>query len=48
MRAFRARLREQTAEQTPALPAELQTQLTGQLGLLWQAACRQASGGKTV
>ncbi|HAF4865916.1 TPA: hypothetical protein G9F10_004061 [Salmonella enterica] len=42
MRAFRARLREQTAEQTPVLPAELQTLLTGQLGLLWQAACRQA------
>lgn len=42
MRAFRARLREQTAEQAPALPSELQTLLTGQLGLLWQAACRQA------
>ncbi|ECE0486464.1 hypothetical protein KX75_20035 [Salmonella enterica subsp. enterica] len=42
MRAFRARLREQTAEQAPALPAELQTLLTGQLGLQWQAACRQA------
>ncbi|WP_259646843.1 hypothetical protein [Salmonella enterica] len=40
MRAFRARLREQTAEQPPALPAELQTLLTGQLGLLWQPAAR--------
>lgn len=42
MRAFRARLREQRAEQTPALPPELLQLLTGQLGLLWQAACRQA------
>ncbi|HGM7056991.1 DNA-binding protein [Serratia marcescens] len=42
MRAFRARLREQRAEQTPALPPELLQLLTGQLGLLWQAACKQA------
>lgn len=42
MRAFRARLREQRAEQTPALPPELQQLLTGQLGLLWQAAVKQA------
>jgi chromosome segregation ATPase len=42
MRAFRARLREQRAEQAPALPAELAQLLTGQLGLLWQAAVKQA------
>lgn len=42
MRAFRARQRERAGEQTPALPAELQQLLTGQLGLLWQAACKQA------
>jgi len=42
MRAFRARLREQRAEQTPALPPELAQLLTGQLGLLWQAAVKQA------
>lgn len=42
MRAFRARLREQRTEQTPVLPAGLQQLLTGQLGLLWQAAVRQA------
>ncbi|QMM55199.1 DNA-binding protein (plasmid) [Enterobacter sp. RHB15-C17] len=42
MRAFRARLREQRAEQTPALPTELAQLLTGQLGLLWQAAVKQA------
>jgi len=42
MRAFRARLREQRAEQAPALPPELAQLLTGQLGLLWQAAVKQA------
>lgn len=42
MRAFRARQREQAAEQTTPLPAELAQLLTGQLGLLWQAAVRQA------
>ena len=42
MRAFRARRREQAAEQTTPLPAELAQLLTGQLGLLWQAAVRQA------
>ena len=42
MRAFRARQREQRAEQTPALPPELAQLLTGQLGLLWQAAVKQA------
>ena len=42
MRAFRARQREQRAEQAPALPAELAQLLTGQLGLLWQAAVKQA------
>lgn len=42
MRAFRARQREQHAEQTPALPPALLQLLTGQLGLLWQAACKQA------
>ncbi|WP_411752394.1 DNA-binding protein [Serratia sp. (in: enterobacteria)] len=42
MRAFRARQRERASEQTPALPPELLQLLTGQLGLLWQAACKQA------
>ncbi|WP_312629572.1 DNA-binding protein [Scandinavium sp.] len=42
MRDFRARQRALAAEQTPALPAELMQLLTGQLGLLWQAAVRQA------
>ncbi|MDX5628404.1 MULTISPECIES: DNA-binding protein [unclassified Brenneria] len=42
MRAFRARQRELAGDQRPALPAELQQLLTGQLGLLWQAACQQA------
>lgn len=42
MRAFRARQRDQRAEQTPVLPPELAQLLTGQLGLLWQAAVRQA------
>lgn len=42
MRAFRARQREQRAEQTTPLPAELAQLLTGQLGLLWQAAVKQA------
>ena len=42
MRAFRARQREQRAEQLPALPPELAQLLTGQLGLLWQAAVKQA------
>lgn len=45
MRAFRARQREQAAEQTTPLPAELAQLLTGQLGLLWQAAVRQADAG---
>ncbi|MBV8042572.1 DNA-binding protein [Pluralibacter sp.] len=42
MRDFRARQRALASEQTPALPAELTQLLTGQLGLLWQAAVRQA------
>jgi len=42
MRAFRARQRELTAEQTTPLPPELAQLLTGQLGLLWQAAVKQA------
>ncbi|MDR8644415.1 KfrAs [Klebsiella pneumoniae] len=42
MRAFRARRREQRAEQLPALPPELAQLLTGQLGLLWQGAGKQA------
>ncbi|WP_045853538.1 DNA-binding protein [Raoultella terrigena] len=42
MRDFRTRQRALTAEKTPALPAELAQLLTGQLGLLWQAAVRQA------
>jgi chromosome segregation ATPase len=42
MRAFRARRREQAAEQATPLPPELAQLLTGQLGLLWQAAVRQA------
>ncbi|MBM6608424.1 DNA-binding protein [Enterobacteriaceae bacterium RIT814] len=45
MRAFRARQREQAAEQTTPLPPELAQLLTGQLGLLWQAAVRQAEAG---
>ncbi|MET5964012.1 DNA-binding protein [Citrobacter amalonaticus] len=45
MRAFRARHREQAAEQTPPLPAELALLLTGQLGMLWQAAVKQAEAG---
>jgi hypothetical protein len=42
MRDFRARQRALAGEQTPALPAELMQLLTGQLGLLWQAAVKQA------
>lgn len=42
MRAFRARQRERASEQTSALPPALLQLLTGQLGLLWQAACKQA------
>ncbi|WP_310888498.1 DNA-binding protein [Salmonella enterica] len=45
MRAFRARRREQAAEQTTPLPTELAQLLTGQLGLLWQAAVKQAEAG---
>lgn len=45
MRAFRARQREQAAEQATPLPAELAQLLTGQLGLLWQAAVKQAEAG---
>ncbi len=45
MRAFRARRREQAAEQTTPLPSELAQLLTGQLGLLWQAAVKQAEAG---
>jgi len=45
MRAFRARRREQAAEQTAPLPPELAQLLTGQLGLLWQAAVKQAEAG---
>ena len=45
MRAFRARRREQGAEQTTPLPPELAQLLTGQLGLLWQAAVKQAEAG---
>jgi DNA repair exonuclease SbcCD ATPase subunit len=45
MRAFRARQREQAAEQTTPLPPELQQLLTGQLSLLWQAAEKQAEAG---
>ncbi|MGU6004699.1 DNA-binding protein [Klebsiella pneumoniae] len=45
MRAFRARQREQAAEQATPLPAELEQLLTGQLGLLWQAAVKQAEAG---
>ena len=44
MRAFRARQREQAAETAP-LPPELAQLLTGQLGLLWQAAVKQAEAG---
>ena len=42
MREFRARQRAQASEQVPALPSELAQLLTGQLGLLWQAAVKQA------
>lgn len=45
MRAFRARQREQVAEQTTPLPPELAQLLTCQLGLLWQVAVRQAEAG---
>ncbi|ENX7008258.1 TPA: DNA-binding protein [Escherichia coli] len=45
MRAFRARQREQTTEQATPLPPELAQLLTGQLGLLWQAAVKQAEAG---
>lgn len=45
MRAFRARQREQAGEQTAPLPTELAQLLTGQLGLLWQAAVKQAEAG---
>ncbi|POU03932.1 hypothetical protein C3369_00785 [Escherichia sp. ESNIH1] len=48
MRAFRARQREQRAEQTPVLPPELMKLLTGQLGLLWQAAVKQADADTLV
>lgn len=43
MRAFRSRQREQATEHTRTLPVELAQLLTGQLGLLWQAACKQAA-----
>lgn len=42
MREFRARQRALASEQVPALPSELAQLLTGQLGLLWQAAVKQA------
>ncbi|HFM3064151.1 TPA: DNA-binding protein [Escherichia coli] len=45
MRAFRARQREQATEQATPLPPELAKLLTGQLGLLWQAAVKQAEAG---
>ncbi|EPG8407003.1 DNA-binding protein [Klebsiella pneumoniae] len=45
MRAFRARQREQAPEQVTPLPPELAQLLTGQLGLLWQAAVKQAEAG---
>lgn len=45
MRAFRARQREQAAEHATPLPPELAQLLTGQLGLLWQAAVKQAEAG---
>jgi septal ring factor EnvC (AmiA/AmiB activator) len=45
MRAFRARQREQTREETLPLPPELAQLLTGQLALLWQAAVKQADAG---
>ncbi|WP_338628804.1 DNA-binding protein [Enterobacter sp. JJBC] len=45
MRAFRARRHEQAAEQATPLPPELAQLLTGQLGLLWQAAVKQAEAG---
>ncbi|HFK4604860.1 TPA: hypothetical protein ACGZ2M_004967, partial [Citrobacter farmeri] len=43
--AFRARQREQAREETLPLPPELAQLLTGQLGLLWQAAVQQADAG---
>src|SRR5690606_15708356 len=45
MRAFRARQRELAAEQATPLPPELAQLLTGQLGLLWQAAVKQDEAG---
>ncbi|MEL7630906.1 DNA-binding protein [Pectobacterium aroidearum] len=48
MRALRARLREQASEQTRPLPPELLQLLQGQLGLLWQAACKQAEADITA
>ncbi|ECF5902059.1 hypothetical protein FNH43_22545 [Salmonella enterica subsp. salamae] len=45
MRAFRARQREQSREETLPLPPELAQLLTGQLSLLWQAAVQQANAG---
>lgn len=45
MRAFRARQRELAAEQNAPLPPELAQLLTGQLGLLWQAAVKLAEAG---
>ena len=45
MRAFRARQREQAPEQVTPLPPALAQLLTGQLGLLWQAAVKQAEAG---
>lgn len=41
----RIRRREQAAEQNTPLPPELAQLLTGQLGLLWQAAVKQAETG---
>lgn len=45
MRAFRARQREQSREETLPLPPELAQLLTGQLSLLWQSAVQQANAG---
>ena len=45
MSAFRARQREQASEHAIPLPPELAQLLTGQLGLLWQAAVKQAEAG---
>lgn len=45
MRAFRIRLREQDNEKTIPMPPELQTHLTSQLSMLWQAAVNQAETG---